>query len=135
MYIIYTNLSPKTGVISVPNKTTNPSANANARIQPNSLKSNCNYNPPRDRASTMLLPPPKINLVTVIRPNSNNCEQPLGNNIPADKNVEFFKLKLTSILTRASLSHRRESLWQKLIGSRPEHVGGGGRQEVIEILL
>lgn len=114
----------------MPNKAPNTSSNAHVRIPSNSLKNNGNYNQPRERTSTMLLPPTKTNLVTTIRPNSNNCEQTIGNNIPTDKNIEHFKMKLESILTRASLSHRRESLWEKLIASRPEQLNASGRQEV-----
>jgi hypothetical protein len=64
IYIIYTNLTPK---------------------QQNSTSSSLNKIP------TILLPPAKANLVVPIRSNSTGSEQTMGNNIPTERNVEFFK--------------------------------------------
>ncbi|CAF2646870.1 unnamed protein product [Rotaria sp. Silwood2] len=135
MYIIYTNLTPKQQTASnmnVPslNKIPIPSI-SNQRIV-NSLKNNTSNNQMRERASTILLSSTKTNLVVPIRSSSFGSEQNTGNNIPIERNVEFFKSKLTSILNKASLSHRRESLWEKLIASRSDS-STAGRQEVISI--
>lgn len=92
MYIIYTNLQPKTDIITSSNKISIPSANVNVRL-PNSFKSAVNINQIRDRASTMLVPPVRTNVVTPIRADSTNAEQNIGNNIPLDRNVEYFKYR------------------------------------------
>jgi hypothetical protein len=89
MYIIYTNLSPRQQNSSSTNKLSIPSTN-NIRIG-NSFKTNTNNNQMRERASTMLLPPMKTNLVVPVRSSSIGSEQIIGNNIPTDKNVEYFK--------------------------------------------
>jgi len=46
----------------------------------------------------------------------------------------MFRSKLASILTKASLSHRRESLWERLIASRSD-TPITGRQEVIDLFF
>lgn len=43
--------------------------------------------------------------------------------------IDLFRSKLASMLHKASLSHRRESLWDKLIASRSES-STASRQEV-----
>jgi len=134
MYIIYTNLTAKQPSLpssSSLNKIALPPTNNN-RIG-NSLKTNTNNNQMRERSSTILLPPMKANPVVQVRSSSLGSEQNIGNNIPTERNVEFFKLKLSSILTKASLSHRRESLWERLIASRPDNPITG-RQEVNNLL-
>ncbi len=91
IYIIYTNLTPKqqnstsSSLNKIPIAPTN-----NIRIT-NSVKTNTNNNLIRERASTILLPPVKANLVVPIRSNSTGSEQTIGNNIPTERNVEFFK--------------------------------------------
>ncbi len=89
MYIIYTNLSPRQQTSSSINKLPIPPTN-NIRIA-NNLKTNSNNNQMRERSSTILLPPPKTNLVVPVRSSTVGSEQIIGNNIPTDKNVEFFK--------------------------------------------
>ncbi|CAF3445821.1 unnamed protein product [Rotaria sp. Silwood1] len=135
MYIIYTNLTPKQHTstnISAPslNRISIPSI-SNQRMG-NSFKNNTNNNQMRERASTILPSSTKTNLVVPIRSSSFGSEQNIGNNIPTERNVEFFKSKLTCILNKASLSHRRESLWERLIASRSDS-SIAGRQEVIPI--
>ncbi len=92
MYIIYTNLTSKQQnlPLSSLNKIAIPPTNNNNRIA-NSLKSNTNNNQMRERASTILLPPVKTNLVVPIRSSSAGSEQIIGNNIPTERNIEFFK--------------------------------------------
>ncbi len=46
----------------------------------------------------------------------------------------MFRSKLALILTKASLSHRRESLWERLIASRSD-TPMTGRQEVIDLFF
>ncbi|CAF0727294.1 unnamed protein product [Rotaria sordida] len=135
LYIIYTNLTPKQQIssnMSAPalNKFPIPPI-GNNRI-PNSLKNNTNSNQTRERASTILSPSIKTNLVIPVRSSSFGSEQHISNNIPNERNVEFFKLKLTTILNKASLSHRRENLWERLIASRSDNPIAG-RQEIVPI--
>ena len=87
MYIIYTNLNPKQQNSS--NKISILPPNNN-RIA-NSLKTSINNNQTRERASTILLPSIKPNLVIPIRSCSIGGEQNIGNNIPTERNVEFYK--------------------------------------------
>jgi hypothetical protein len=134
MYIIYTKLNAKQYVsTNTPSSTSNkipiPSANPPNRVA-NSLKTTTNNTQSKDRATTSVLPIVKTNLVVPVRSNSVCSDQNIGNNIPPERNVDFFKSKLTDILTKATLSHRRESLWEKLIASRPDNPITG-RQEVI----
>ena len=89
MYIIYTNLQAKQQNSSILNKIPIPSIN-NIPLA-NSLKTNIINNQIRERASTILLPPVKTNLVIPIRTNSVGSEQIIGNNIPPERNIEFFK--------------------------------------------
>jgi hypothetical protein len=93
MYIIYTNLSPRQQNSSLLNKISIPSA-SNIRI-PNNVKSNTNNTQMRERASTILLPSlpttTKTNLVVPVRSSSIGLEQTIGNNIPTERNIEFFK--------------------------------------------
>ncbi|CAF3686118.1 unnamed protein product, partial [Adineta steineri] len=135
MYIIYTNLEPKLlnpsniplstlNKISVPPPTNNRIAN--------SLKNSATMSQIRERASTILVPSGKTNLVVPLRSNTVGGEQYIANNIPVDRNVEFFRLKLVSILNKATLQHRRESLWEKLISARSDNTQTG-RQENVSI--
>ena len=93
MYIIYTNLNAKQYVSttsSSSNKISIPSTNPNNRVA-NSLKTTTNNNQARDRTSTVLYPIVKTHLVVPVRSNSICSEQNIGNNIPQERNVEFFK--------------------------------------------
>ncbi|CAF0736616.1 unnamed protein product [Adineta ricciae] len=133
MYIIYTNLNPKQQNLpavtsSALNKISIPPP-SNTRIA-NSLKNNSNTNQMRERASTILLPSVKANLVTPVRPNAVSSDQAIASNIPVDRNVEYFKSKITLILNKASLSHRRESLWEKLIATRSDNPLSGRHENV-----
>ncbi|CAM4873794.1 unnamed protein product [Rotaria socialis] len=137
LYIIYTKLiarQPNASNVVVPslNKIPLPSA-SNLRVT-NSLNKNGNNNQPRERASTILPPSGKNNLVIPVRSNSFGSEQNVGINIPVEQNVGFFKAKLISILTKASLSHRRESLWERLIASRTDNAIPT-RQEIMPIQM
>jgi hypothetical protein len=94
MYIIYTNLNPRqqngTGFNRVPIPPSSMNNNTNARMS-NSLKSSASNNQIRERASTILLPPMKANLIVTVRSSSVGSEQTIGNNIPPERNVEFFR--------------------------------------------
>ena len=94
MYIIYTNLNPRpqnstpANRIPIPQGTTNNSTST--RIS-NSLQTSTTNNQIRDRASTILLPLQKTSLVVPLRSSSVGSDQTIGNNIPPERNVEFFK--------------------------------------------
>ncbi|UJR27028.1 hypothetical protein I4U23_008332 [Adineta vaga] len=137
MYIIYTNLGPKqhnsSNVTSSSLNRISVLPQSNNRMA-NSLKNNTNINQMRERASTILSPSLKPYLVVPVRSSSVGGEQNIGNNIPADRNVEYLRSKLVSILNKASLSHRRESLWEKLIATRSDNLLTG-RQETIPIQI
>lgn len=94
MYIIYTNLNPRqqnaTSVNRIPIPQNNFNNNTNFRMA-NSLKTSTSNSQIRERASTILLPPMKSNLVVTVRSSSVGSEQTVGNNIPPERNVEFFK--------------------------------------------
>ena len=66
--------------------------NNNNRVA-TSLKTNTNNGnvQMRDRTSTLLVAPVKTNLVVQIRPNTAGTEQIVGNNIPVERNIEYFK--------------------------------------------
>ena len=91
MYIIYTNLAPKQSntITSSINEIPIPSIN-DYRIS-NSLKTHTNNNQMRERASTVLPSPTKPNRVLPVRSDLFNSEQYIGNNIPSQRNIEFFK--------------------------------------------
>lgn len=90
MYLIYTNLTPRQQNVPTTNKIPIPSSSNNIRIA-NSLKTNYNNNQMRERALTMSIQGPKINPIANIRSGSVGSEQVIGNNIPIEKNLEFFK--------------------------------------------
>lgn len=94
MYIIYTNLNPRQQNATSVNRILIPqsSMNNNTSLRlSNSLKSSASNSQIRERASTILLPSTKTNLVVPVRSSSVGSEQTIGNNIPPERNVEFFK--------------------------------------------
>ena len=123
MYIIYTNLSPKQpNLPSVPPPSLNKVAipvPTNTRIA-NSLKNHSSNNLIRERASTILLPSTKFNLVVPVRSNSIGSEQPMATNIPTERNVEYFRSAHTTLgerdqwLLRFFLGRSWSLSWTKL---------------------
>jgi hypothetical protein len=94
MYIIYTNLNAKqqnsSNITSSSLSKISMLPGNNTRIA-NSLKTNTSSNQMRERSSTILLPPVRSNLAIPIRSGSIGIEQNIGNNIPTERNVEYFK--------------------------------------------
>jgi len=94
MYIIYTNLNAKqqnsSNITSSSLSKISMLPGSNTRIA-NSLKTNTSSNQMRERSSTILLPPVKSNIAIPIRSGSIGIEQNIGNNIPTERNVDYFK--------------------------------------------
>ena len=94
MYTIYTNLSPKqthsfNTITRFVNRVPIPSMNNNGIAS--SSKNNSNTSQMRERAATMVAPASTVNFVAPIRSSSMISEQNIGNNIPKERNIEYFK--------------------------------------------
>jgi hypothetical protein len=94
MYIIYTNLNAKqqnsSNITSSSLSKISTLPGSNTRIA-NSLKTGTTSYQMRERSSTILLPPVRSNFVIPIRSGAIGIEQNVGNNIPTERNVEYFK--------------------------------------------
>lgn len=94
MYIIYTNLNPRSQNAVPVNRIPIPQGNANNL---NSIRMSNSFQPStgstqiRERASTILLPTTKTSFVVPVRSSSIGSDQPIANNIPPERNVEYFK--------------------------------------------